>query len=384
MSDERELLMIPGPTTVSPRVLRAMAQPMLSHVSREFVEAFKETLNLTKQLFLTEGKPFILAGSGTLGMEAAMANIVEPGDKVLCVENGFFGEKFKDIVKAHGGEADQLTFEWGDPVSAELVKEKLEGKAYKAVTVEHVDTSTGIANPIDEIGAIVRNSDTLYVVDTVCGIGAMPVKTDEWNIDVCLTGSQKAIAAPPGLTLLTFSSDAWRAVESRRTPVRSYYADLKRWLPVMEDPGRYFATPSVTLVLALREALRIVLEEGLEKRWARHKTIAEAVRHGVESIGLGNFPREGYRANTLTVPRTPEGISEPELRNRMNEKYKVIIAGGLGRLAGKTSRIGHMACVQASDVVATLSALEMTLLSLGHKLEPGTAVGEAEKRLVNV
>jgi len=369
---------------VSPRVLRAMAQPMLSHVSREFVEAFRETVNLTMQLFLTEGKPFILAGSGTLGMEAAIANIVEPGDRVLCVENGFFGEKFRDIVRAHGGEVDQLTFEWGEPVDVGLVEEKLQGKAYKALTVEHVDTSTGITNPIDKIGAIAKNFDTLYVVDTVCGTGAMPLKTDEWNIDVCLTGSQKAIAAPPGLTLLSFSSDAWKAVEARRTPVRSYYADLKRWLPVMDDPSKYFATPSVTLVLALREALRIVMEEGLERRWARHKTIAEAVRYGVESIGLGNFPREGFRADTLTVPRTPEGVSEPELRKRMSEKYKVVIAGGLGKLAGKTSRIGHMGCVTANDVVATLSALEMSLLSLGYQLELGTAVGVAEKRLLDL
>jgi len=384
MSDERELLMIPGPTMVSPRVLRVMAQPMLSHVSREFVEAFKEALNLTKSLFLTESKPFMLAGSGTLGMEAAIANIVEPGDRVLCVENGFFAEKFKDIVKAHGGETDQLIFEWGEPVDVGLVREKLEEKPYKALTVEHVDTSTGIANPIDRIGETVKDHGALYVVDSVCGVGAMPLKTDEWNIDVCLTGSQKAIAAPPGLTLLTLSEDAWRAVEGRHTPVRGYYADLRRWLPVMEDPGKYFATPSVTLVLALREALRIVMEEGLEKRWARHRVIAEAVRHGAQSIGLENFPRQGYGANTLTVPMTPKGIAEQELRKRMSDRYKVIIAGGLGKLAGKTSRIGHMGCVTANDVVATLAALEMSLTSLGYPLEPGTAVGEAEKWLVGL
>lgn len=159
--------MIPGPTMVSPRVLRAMTQPMLSHVGSEFVEAFKEALDLTKKLFLTEEKPFILAGSGTLGMEVAIANIVEPGDGILCVENGFFGEKFKDIVKAHGGEADQLIFEWGEPVDVNLVKEKLEEKHYKALTVEHVDTSTGIANPIDRIGEEIKDHDTLYVVDTV-------------------------------------------------------------------------------------------------------------------------------------------------------------------------------------------------------------------------
>ena len=212
----------------------------------------------------------------------------------------------------------------------------------------------------------------------------MPLKTDDWNIDVCLTGSQKAIAAPPGLTLLTFSEDAWRAHEGRHTPVRSYYADLRRWLPVMEDPSKYFATPSITLILALREALRIVMEEGLEKRWVRHRTLAEAVRHGIQAIGLENFPREGHGANTLTVPITPQGIAEQELRKRMSDSYKVIIAGGLGKLAGKTSRIGHMGCVAANDVVATLSALEMSLMSLGYPLEPGTAVGEAERRLIGL
>lgn len=384
MSDERELLMIPGPTMVSPRVLRVMAKPVVSHVSSEFVEAFKEALKLTKKLFLTEEKAFILAGSGTLGMEAAIANIVEPGDRVLCVENGFFGEKFKDIIRAHGGEVDQLTFDWGDPIEVGLVKERLEERHYKAVTMGHVDTSTGIANPIDEVGAIVNDFGALYIVDTVCGIGAMPVKVDEWKIDICLTGSQKAIGAPPGLTLLTFSEDAWRSVEERATPVSDYYGDLRRWLPVMENPQRYFATPSVPLILALREALRIIIEEGLEKRWRRHEIIAEAVRRGVQSIGLGLFPREGYRANSLTVPKAPNGASEQNLRRLMREKYRVIIAGGLGKLAGKTFRIGHMGCVTTNDVVATLAALEMSLMELGYQVEAGTAVGEAEKRFIRL
>ena len=382
MSDERELLMIPGPTMVSPRVLRAMARPMLSHVSKEVVEAYKEALELTKKLFLTQGKLFILCGSGTLGMEAAIANVVEPGDRVLCVENGFFGEKFKDIVTAHGGEAETLSFEWGTPVDPNQVRKRLEQKDYKALTVEHVDTSTGIANPIDKIGDIARNYHALYIVDSVCGIGGMPLKVDEWNIDICLTGSQKALEAPPGLTLFSFSDEAWKAVEQRKSPVRSYYADLKKWLPVMEDPGKYFATPSVPLILALREALRIVHEEGLEKRWRRHRITAEAVRRGVQSIGLGLFPAEGYRSNTLTVPQTPPTVSEQNIRKLMGEKYKIVIAGGLGKIAGKTFRIGHMGAVNANDVVSTLAALEMSLTELGYKLDPGTAVGEAEKTLV--
>lgn len=384
MRDERELLMIPGPTIVSPRVLRVMAKPIVSHVSEEFTKAFKEALELAKGLFLTSRRLFIISGSGTLGMETAIANIVEPGDKILCVENGFFGEKFKDIVRAHGGEADQLTFDWGEPVDVELVRERLEEESYKALTVEHVDTSTGIANPIDEVGAVAKDFDALYIVDTVCGVGAMPLKVDEWNIDVCLTGSQKAIGAPPGLTILTLSEEAWRVVEGLRTQVSAYYVDLKRWLPVMENPQRYFATPSVPLFLALREALQIIIEEGLEERWRRHEIIAEAVRHGVQSIDLDLFPREGFRANSLTVPKVPEGISEQELRRIMRDKYRVIVAGGFGRLAGKTFRIGHMGCVTTNDVVASLSALEMSLMKLGYQLEAGTAVGEAEKHLIHL
>lgn len=297
-------------------------------------------------------------------------------------ENGFFGEKFKDIVTAHGGEAETLSFEWGTPVDPNQVRKRLEQKDYKALTVEHVDTSTGIANPIDKIGDIARNYHALYIVDSVCGIGGMPLKVDEWNIDICLTGSQKALEAPPGLTLFSFGDEAWKAVEQRKSPVRSYYADLKKWLPVMDDPAKYFATPSVPLILALREALRIVHEEGLEKRWRRHGIIAEAVRRGVQSIGLGLFPAEGYRSNTLTVPQTPPTISEQNIRKLMGEKYKIVIAGGLGKIAGKTFRIGHMGAVNANDVVSTLAALEMSLTELGYKLNPGTAVGEAEKSLV--
>src|SRR4030043_1933150 len=198
--------MIPGPTIVSPRVLRALAKPILSHGSGEFVQAYQEALALQKRLFLTQGTPFMLCGSGTLGMEAAISNLVEKGEKVLCVENGFFGEKWHEIESGHGGQADRLIFEWGKAVDLRLIKEKIDEGHYKALAVEHVDTSTGIANPIEKIGELTKGTETLYIIDSVCGVGGMPLKMDDWHIDFCLTGSQKAVGAPPGTSLFCVNS----------------------------------------------------------------------------------------------------------------------------------------------------------------------------------
>lgn len=383
VNNERELLMIPGPTIVSPRVLRALSKPVLSHVSGEFVEGFTEALELQKRLFVTDGTPFMLAGSGTLGMEAVIANVVEKGDRVLCVENGFFGEKWEEIVAAHGGVVDRLRFEWGDPVDLKQLEERLGAGGHKAFAVEHVDTSTGIANPLDEIGELAKGTDALYVVDSVCGIGGMPLKMDDWNIDICLTGSQKAIGAPPGLSLFCLNDQAWRAVESRGTPVADYYADLRRWRPIMENPRGYFATPAVGMVLGMLEALRLIHDEGLEARWRRHRVFSEAFRAGMEALGLGSFPARGYEAHTLSVPEVPEGVSDSDMRGLMRLKYGVIIAGGLGKLAGKTVRVGHMGNVTTNDIVATMGALEMALMDLGYEMEPGAGVGAAEKILVS-
>ena len=384
MGNERELLMIPGPTMVSPRVLRALAKPVLSHVSTEFVEGFAEALELQKKLFVTEGTPFLLSGSGTLGMEAAIANLVEKGDKVLCVENGFFGEKWEEIVEAHGGVVDRLRFEWGDALDLGRVEEKLSSGDYKAFTVEHVDTSTGIANPVDKVGELAKGTDALYIVDSVCGVGGMPLKMDEWNIDLCLTGSQKAVGAPPGMSMFCLNDRAWDIVESRKTPVADYYANLKRWKPIMDNPRGYFATPAVGMVLGMTEALRIIHEEGLEARWRRHEVLSDAFRAGLGALGLEQFPAEGSEAHTLSVPKIPESVSDSDMRGLMRIKYGVIIAGGLGRLGGKTVRVGHMGNATSNDIVATMSALEMSLMELGYEMEPGAGVGAAEEVLITL
>ncbi len=381
MSHERELLMIPGPTMVSPRVLRVLAKPVLSHVSKEFVTGFEEALELQKKLFVTEGTPFMLSGSGTLGMEAAIANLVERGERVLCIENGFFGEKWEDVVEAHGGVVDRLRFEWGEALDLNLVEEKLSSNEYKAFTVEHVDTSTGIANPLEKVGGLAKNTDALYIVDSVCGVGGMPLKMDEWNIDFCLTGSQKAVGAPPGVSLFCLNDKAWEAVEKRKTPIDDYYANLKKWKPIMENPRGYFATPAVGMVLGMLEALRIIHEEGLEARWRRHEVFSDAFKAGLEAIDLEQFPTKGSEAHTLSVPKIPNGISDSDMRGLMRIKYGVIIAGGLGKLGGKTVRVGHMGNVTTNDIVATMSALEMSLLELGHDMESGAGLSVSERIL---
>lgn len=379
MNTERELLMIPGPTIVSPRVLRALSKPVLSHVSGEFVEGYVEALALQKKLFMTEGTPFMLSGSGTLGMEATIANLMEKGDKVLCVENGFFGEKWEEVVETHGGVVDRLRFEWGDPVDLKVLEEKLGSNEHKLFTVEHVDTSTGIANPVDKIGKMAKNTDALYVVDSVCGLGGMPLKMDQWNIDLCLTGSQKALGAPPGISLFCLNQKAWDAVEKRKTTPTDYYVNLRKWKPVMDNPRGYFATPAVGNVLGMLEALKIIFEEGLEARWARHKKFSEAFQAGVKGLGWSSFPAKGYEAHTLSVPKVPEGVDDAKMRNIMFQKYGVVIAGGLGKLGGKTVRIGHMGADVINDLVATLASMEMSLTEMGHVSDPGKAVGAMMK-----
>jgi len=379
MNNERELLMIPGPTIVSPRVLRALAKPVLSHVSNEFVEGYAEALELQKRLFGTEGTPFLLAGSGTLGMEAAIANLMEKGDRVLCVENGYFGEKWEEIVETHGGEVDRVRFEWGAPVDVKQVEEKLDSNEYKLFTVEHVDTSTGITNDLEKIGELRRNTDALYIVDSVCGLGGMPLKMDEWNIDYCLTGSQKALGAPPGISLFCLNDEAWQAVEKRGSPPSDYYVNLRRWKPIMDNPKGYFATPATGLVLGMLESLRIIFEEGLEKRWGRHEVFSKAFQAGIKALGWGSFPAEGHNAHTLSVPMVPEGVDDAKMRATMYQKYGVIIAGGLGKLGGKTVRVGHMGNDTMNDLVATMGTMEMSLAEMGHVDDLGKAVGALMK-----
>jgi alanine-glyoxylate transaminase / serine-glyoxylate transaminase / serine-pyruvate transaminase len=370
---DETLTMIPGPTPVHPRILAALSRPTVSHVAPSFVETFRSALRDFQGLCkTTNGQPFIVAGAGTLSMEMALVNVVAPGEKVLVISHGYFGDRFGELAAAFGIQCDLLRSEWGRMVPVAEVKQRLDAGSYAAVTITHVDTSTGTAAPVEAYCALLRGRKELVILDGVCATGGIDERFDEWGIDVLLTGPQKAIGAPPGVALCVFSE---RAMERRRTrtAVPAYYADILRWLPIMQDPSRYYSTPCVNEIEALGEALRIVHEEGLQARFARHAKIARAFRAGLEAVGLKLFTAPDCRADTLSVVMLPENVADAAFRKEMAARG-VVVAGGLGPIAGKAFRLGHMGNIGAGEVVIALEAIEGSLRSLGISVDCGAAV----------
>ena len=376
---ERDLLMIPGPTNVDPIVLRSMARPTISHTSTTFATVFKETVADLGRIFKTNGIILPLTGSGTLGAEVALSNIIQPGDNVLAISAGYFGDRLAEISSNLGANVDKVDVPWGSAVRLEDVERKLSETTYKAMLVVHVDTSTGVANPVKELGSVAKARGVLFVVDTVCSMGGMDVQVDDWGINVCFTGSQKALAAPPGMTIISFDSKALGVREKRRTPPSSYYGDIKRWLPILQEPTKYFATPAVNMFYALHESCRMILSEGLEERFKRHAKLASAFRAGLKAIGLQLLCEDAVASNTLTVAYHPKGVSDGEFRRSMAEDYGVAVAGGLGPLKDKAFRVGHMGNVNSSDILATLSAIEGSLGKQAYQFQPGSGVAAANR-----
>jgi alanine-glyoxylate transaminase/serine-glyoxylate transaminase/serine-pyruvate transaminase len=373
---ERDLIMIPGPTNVDPRVLRSMARPTLSHTSGTFAIIFKETLAALSQIFKTSGAILPLAGTGTLGAEVALSNVIEPGDNVLVISGGYFGDRLADIAVNLGAAVDKLEVPWGTTPSIEEVDKKLSSGRYKAMAAVHVDTSTGVANPAKELGALAKANNALFILDTVCSMGGMDVQVDGWGVNVCFTGSQKALAVPPGITIVSFDSKAQRVREERKTPPTSYYGDLKRWLPILTDPTKYFATPPVNMMYALHEGCNMVLAEGIEERFSRHAKMASAFRAGLRAIGLRLLCDDSVASNTLTVAYYPTGVGDAEFRKSMLE-FGIVVAGELGPLKEKAFRVGHMGNVNRSDILATLGATEGSLSRQGYKFQLGAGVSAA-------
>ncbi|MGD0158950.1 MAG: alanine--glyoxylate aminotransferase family protein [Candidatus Bathyarchaeia archaeon] len=378
---ERKLLMIPGPTNVDPAVLRALCKPTLAHTDPQFVETFKEALENLRRVFMTKHQVFALAGSGTLALEIGIANIIEPGDKVLNVVNGYFGDYFAKISKAHGAVQKTLEIPWGKCVESHQVKKALKEDDYKAVTVTHVDTSTGVVNPIKEIGRAVKdNSDAFYIVDTVCSLGGIEVRVDDWEIDACVSGSQKCIGLPPGLALFSMNDRVLSLLEDRKTPVGMWYGDIRNWLPIMMDPSKYFATPPVNMIYALSESLRSILAEGLETRFKRHHIIAEAFRAAMDALKIEIVAQEKCRADTLTAAYYPEKIEDGSFRSEMR-KLGIIVASTIGPIKGKGFRVGHMGNVGENDILSTIGAVETTLTRLGCMCGLGVGLAAAQKKL---
>lgn len=373
--------MIPGPTNVSAAVLDAMSQPTLSHVSPRVAGILKETLTELSRIFKTTGLILPLAGSGTLGAEIAIVNVIEPGDRVLAISGGYFGDRLSEVAGTVGAKVDVLQVPWGRVADPREVERKLSSAPYKALLAVHVDTSTGAANPVDKLGAVAKAKNALFIVDTVCSLGGMDVQVDAWGIDVCFTGSQKALALPPGLTIVSFSSKAVKAREERKAPIGTYYGDLKRWAPVMQDPTKYFATHPVNMLYALHESCKTILSEGLDARFARHAKLAAAFRAAMQAIGLRLLCDEDVSASTLTAVYYPDGVRDSEFRKTMTEKYGVVIAGGLGPLTQKVFRVGHLGNVDRNDLMTTIAAIEGSLAEQGYIFTAGAAVATANRTL---
>jgi aspartate aminotransferase-like enzyme len=377
---DETLTMIPGPSPVHTRILAALARPTTSHVAPYFVEEFRQALNGFRALCRSEAaQPFIVAGGGTLAMEMALVNVVAPGERVLVLSHGYFGDRFGELAAAFGIEADVLKSEWGKTVSPADLAARLAAGSYAAVTITHVDTSTGTLAPVEAYLEVLKGRPELVILDGVCATGGVDEMFDAWRIDVLLTGPQKAIGAPPGVALCLFSD---RALERRRSlpSVPAYYSDVLRWLPIMLDPGKYYSTPCVNEIVALAEALRMVHAEGLAARFARHARIARAVRAGLEALGLRLFTDAGCRASTLSVVLLPEGFADAAFRKEMASRG-VVVAGGLGPIAGKAFRLGHMGNIAAAEVATTLGAVEGSLVALGIPITPGTALRAAAQHL---
>lgn len=378
--DQEKLLLIPGPSPVHPRIIHSLSLPTISHVSPIFVEELKEALaNLKKIVFCENGEPFIIAGAGTLAMEMALINTAESGERVLVLSQGFFGQRMADIAQSFGIGCDVLQSPWGKAVSPSQLQEKLAERAYAVVFSTHVDTATGASAPVRDYAGVLKNHDSLFVIDGVCATGGMEEKMTDWGVDVILTAAQKCFGVPPGLAILVLSEKAM-AKRNRMLSIPAYYADLLRWLPIMKDPSKYFSTPCVNEIRAFNESTKIILEEGLEKRFGRHSKTARAIREALRYFGFHFFTEESFLADTLSVVLYPDGIDDKVFRSRLFENG-VVVAGGLGETAGKVFRMGHMGNLSFSQIYFAIQAVERTLDSMDYSFEPKRAIHAAEEIL---
>jgi alanine-glyoxylate transaminase/serine-glyoxylate transaminase/serine-pyruvate transaminase len=378
MMDKEKLLLIPGPSPVHPRIIHSLSQPTISHVSPTFVDELKEALsNLKKIVFCSEGQAFIVAGAGTLAMEMALLNTVKTEERVLVLSQGYFGQRMAQISQAFGVKNDVIQSPWGKAVLPEELEEKLKEQEYAAVCCTHVDTATGAAAPVRDYARILQKYDSHFIVDGVCATGGMEERMTDWGVDVVLTAAQKCFGAPPGLALLVLSDKAL-AKREKMESVPAYYADLLLWLPIMKDPSKYFSTPCVNEIRAFAESTRIVLEEGLEVRFQRHQRTAEAIRAALKILGFSMFTDDPFLADTLSVVEYPEGLDDKSFRSLLSSKG-VVVAGGLGELAGKVFRMGHMGNLSPAQVYFALDAVEETMLAMGRSFEAKTGVRAAEK-----
>ena len=368
-------LLIPGPTPLPPRVLQAMGREMTNHRGPTFGRIMAEILDGLKDVFRTRNDIVPLVCSGTGGLEAAVVNFLSPGDRVLSVNNGYFCERFAEIAERFGARVDRVPAEWGRPVPLDAVAGRLRAdtrRDYRAVFVTQSETSTGVHNDVKAIRSLLGDHPALLMVDAVSSLGAIPLETDAWGVDVAVTGSQKALMSPPGMAFISVSDRAWAAAERASTP--RFYLDLQRGRVEArrQPPGTAFTT-AVTVAYAVHEALRLIREEGLERVFERHRQMARMVRAGVRGMGLRTLTEDAWAVDTVTPALAPDGVDAVTVGTQARERYGVLFGRGIGKLEHTVIRIGHLGYTQSAMLLAGLETLGRTLNDLGARAatDPG-------------
>lgn len=381
MTARPEILMTPGPTPVPPAVLLAQGEPLVYHRGPGYGALLREVMDGARWLLGTDGDVVVFSSSGTGGMEGAVANVTSAGDKVLVVSVGYFGHRFRTICERFGCEVTTLDYEWGRVARASDVAEALDADPeIGAVFVQHSETSTGVVNDVEAIAREVRTRDRLLVLDAISSAGAIELHVDDWGIDVCLGGSQKAMGATPGVAFTSISERAWEA--HRRSTAPRFYFD---WTAYRDAAGRENPespwTPAISVIAGLAAAFRMAREEGLENIWARHIKLGRAVKAGAQALGLDLVGEDPERAHVVTAIQVPEGISDKQIVKLLRSKHGIVIGPGQGPLKGQVFRIGHLGWVEPLDVIRVFGALEMVLADLGYTVKLGAAVAAAEEVL---
>ena len=376
------LLLGPGPSNVNPRVLRAMSAPMIGHLDPEFIALMEDSKKLLRLVFRTANTMTLpLSGTGSSGMEAAMANLIEPGDEIVVGVNGVFGGRMVDCAQRLGAKVHEARAEWGQIVTPEAIEAALAACAKpKLVALVHAETSTGVWQPVEEISRLAHRRGALLMLDAVTSLGCIPVNVDEWQVDICFSCTQKGLSAPPGLAPLTVGERALSVIQGRQSKCVSWYLDLAMIAQYWGQERVYHHTAPISMNYALYEALRIVAEEGLEARFTRHARHAAALHAGVRAMGLELAAQEGHRLPQLTTVKVPAGVDEARVRSTLLADYNMEIGAGLGPLRGKIWRIGLMGeSAQRDHVVVVLSALEAQMAAMGVEVARGRALAAAEK-----
>lgn len=379
---ESQYLALPGPTAIPPRVLRAMSTPMVDHRGPVFKEILYEVTENVKKIMKTKNDVLTLTCSGSGGLEAAVVNFVSPGDKVLVASIGNFGERFRDIALKYGADVEFIDFGWGNAIDPQVIKKRLDednNHEIKAILLQHNETSTAVVNPVKEVSEAKGNHPALLIVDSVSGLGAADLQTDAWNLDVVIAGSQKAFMAPPGIAFVSVSERAWKVAEKNTNC--KYYFDLisaKKFL----EKGQTPFTPSVSVVYGIHEALQMMMDKGIDNIIKEHYYHRDIMRTALRAIGLSLTAADEIASPAVTAVNTPEGADAAVLLKELREKYNVVVAGGQGKLQGKTFRVGHLGFVQPLDLIAVIASIEMALANQGLKIELGKGVKAAQEMIM--